>query len=78
MVIVIRDSDRSLVRVHVNHLDTEMLLQAAARSMYPGRFVPAGVSLSFPPKTGPLFLETEGGCDGSETTFGRGHTEAAA
>jgi len=34
--------------------------------------------LSFPPKTGPLFLETEGGCDGSETTFGRRHTEAAA
>ncbi len=27
-------------------------------------------SLSFPPKTGPLFLETEGGCDGSETLFG--------
>ena len=26
--------------------------------------------LSFPPKTGPLFLETEGGCDGSETLFG--------
>jgi len=34
--------------------------------------------LSFPPKTGPLFLETEGGCDGSETTFGRGYTEASA
>jgi hypothetical protein len=34
--------------------------------------------MSFPPKTGPLFLETEGGCDGSETTFGRRHTEAAA
>jgi len=26
--------------------------------------------VSFPPKTGPLFLETEGGCDGSETLFG--------
>ena len=26
MVIVIRDSDRSGVDVHVNHLDTEMLL----------------------------------------------------
>ena len=26
--------------------------------------------LSFSPKTGPLFLETEGGCDGSETLFG--------
>ena len=26
--------------------------------------------MSFPPKTGPLFLETEGGCDGSETLFG--------
>jgi len=35
------------------------------------------VALSFPPKTGPLFLETEGGCDGSETTFGRGYTEAS-
>ena len=32
------------------------------------------VTLSFPPKTGPLFLETEGGCDGSETSFRRGHT----
>ena len=31
-------------------------------------------TLSFPPKTGPLFLETEGGCDGSETSFRRGHT----
>ena len=27
-------------------------------------------AVSFPPKTGPLFLETEGGCDGSETLFG--------
>ena len=34
--------------------------------------------LSFPPKTGPLFLETEGGCDGSETSFRRGRTEAPA
>ena len=32
------------------------------------------VVVSFPPKTGPLFLETEGGCDGSETSFRRGHT----
>jgi IS605 OrfB family transposase len=32
------------------------------------------VPVSFPPKTGPLFLETEGGCDGSETSFRRGHT----
>jgi hypothetical protein len=36
------------------------------------------VELSFPPKTGPLFLETEGGCDGSETSFRRGRTEAPA
>ena len=36
------------------------------------------IALSFPPKTGPLFLDTEGGCDGSETTFGRGYTEASA
>ena len=28
------------------------------------------IGMSFPPKTGPLFLETEGGCDGSETLFG--------
>ncbi len=28
------------------------------------------MDVSFPPKTGPLFLETEGGCDGSETLFG--------
>ena len=34
--------------------------------------------MSFPPKTGPLFLETEGGCDGSETSFRRGRTEAPA
>ena len=32
------------------------------------------LAVSFPPKTGPLFLETEGGCDGSETSFRRGHT----
>ena len=38
----------------------------------------AAVALSFPPKTGPLFLETEGGCDGSETSFRRGRTEAPA
>ena len=39
MVVVIRDSDRSCVRVHVNHLDTELLLQVAALPMYPdGRF----------------------------------------
>ena len=43
MVIVIRDSDLSRVRVHVNHLDPELLLQVAALSMYPGLFVPAGV-----------------------------------
>ena len=36
------------------------------------------VFLSFPPKTGPLFLETEGGRDGSKTTFRRGYTEATA
>jgi hypothetical protein len=30
--------------------------------------------VSFPPKTGPLFLETEEGCYGSETSFRRGHT----
>ena len=35
-------------------------------------------NVSFPPKTGPLFLETEGGCDGSETSFRRGRTEAPA
>jgi len=34
--------------------------------------------VSFPPKTGPLFLETEGGRDGSKTTFRRGYTEATA
>ena len=34
--------------------------------------------VSFPPKTGPLFWHGKGICDGSETTFGRGHTEAAA
>ena len=34
----------------------------------------ANLLLSFPPKTGPLFLETEGGCDGSEASFRRGHT----
>ena len=38
----------------------------------------AQVDVSFPPKTGPLFLETEGGCDGSETSFRRGRTEAPA
>ena len=43
MVIVIRDSDLSRVDVHVNHLDPEMLLQVAARSIYPGLFVPAGI-----------------------------------
>ena len=37
-----------------------------------------GILVSFPPKTGPLFLETEGGCDGSETSFRRGRTEAPA
>ena len=36
------------------------------------------LELSFPPKTGPLFWHGKGICDGSETTFGRGHTEAAA
>jgi len=40
---VIRDSDRSGADVHVNHLDPEMLLQVAARSMYPDLFVPAGI-----------------------------------
>ena len=34
--------------------------------------------LSFPPKTGPLFWHGKGICDGSETAFGRGHTEASA
>ena len=39
MIIVIRDSDRPRVRVHVNHLDPELLLQVGALSMYPdGRF----------------------------------------
>ena len=39
VVIVIRDSDRPRVRVHVNHLDPELLLQVGALSMYPdGRF----------------------------------------
>jgi cytoskeletal protein CcmA (bactofilin family) len=36
--------------------------------LYNELLVTSGVS--FPPKTGPLFLETEGGCDGSETLFG--------
>ena len=43
MVIVIRDSDRPRVRVHVNHLDTEVYLQVAALSVYPDLFVPAGI-----------------------------------
>ena len=34
--------------------------------------------VSFPPKTGPLFWHGKGICDGSETAFGRGHTEASA
>ena len=38
----------------------------------------SAVALSFPLRTGPLFLETDGGCDGSETSLRRGHTEAAA
>ncbi len=41
-------------------------------------FATAVAGLSFPPKTGPLFWHGKGICDGSETTFGRGHTEAAA
>jgi O-antigen/teichoic acid export membrane protein len=41
-------------------------------------YVRLGLIVSFPPKTGPLFLETEGGCDGSETSFRRGRTESPA
>ena len=37
-----------------------------------------GIHVSFPPKTGPLFWHGKGICDGSETAFGRGHTEASA
>ncbi len=44
--------------------------------VYRLKFLLHGVS--FPPKTGPLFWHGKGICDGSETTFGRGHTEAAA
>ena len=41
-------------------------------------FANRDVDVSFPPKTGPLFWYRKGIGYGSETTFGRGHTEAAA
>ena len=43
MVIVVRDSDRSRVRVHVNYRVTELILQVAALPMYPEIFVAVGI-----------------------------------
>ena len=37
MIIVIRDINRSRVRVHVNHLDPEVLLYLRPKPVYPDR-----------------------------------------